>query len=283
VSRHVRLREILVGVEGLALLRNLFDGDDRAAQARVEEVRRLVDTAADAVYGRGEDVPELDVVAGYAAWSATYDRPGNPLIAVEQPVVWSLLDRWSPGRTLDAACGTGRHTRRLVELGHQVVGVDATPEMLELARAAAPRARFELGDLTDLPVESGAVDQAVCSLALDHAPDLVPPLAELARVVRPGGRIVISDVHPALSILGVAAFFRAADGSSAFVRNHRHLHGEYLDAFARVGLEVRRCLEPRFGPEEVALQPVAMAFAPEAASAAYLGMPGALVWDLLCR
>jgi hypothetical protein len=94
---------------------------------------------------------------------------------------------------------------------------------------------------------------------------------------------VISDVHPVLSALGVAAYFQAADGSSGFVRNHRHLHGEYLDAFARAGLEVRRCVEPRFGPAEVALQRLAMRFVPDAASAAYLGLPAALVWDLVRR
>src|SRR5262249_54243767 len=124
-------------------------------------------------------------------------------------------------------------------------------------------------------------DLALCSLALDHAPALAAPIAELARVVRPGGRLVISDVHPVQSMLGVAAFFAAADGSRGFVRNHRHVHSEHLDAFAAAGLEVRRCLEPRLGPGEVGLQHIATRFVPDAASAAYLGMPAALVWDLV--
>lgn len=280
MGRHVRLREVLVGVEGLALLRQLFDGDDEAAEARLAEVRRVVDPAGDAVLGEQIYVPELDVTEGYARWSTTYDSAGNPLIAAEQPAVWSLLETAAPGRALDAACGTGRHTRRLVELGHHVLGVDATPEMLLRASAAVPRAELAQGDLSRLPLRSASVDLAICSLALDHAPSVLEPIAELARVVRPGGRIVISDVHPVLSALGVAAFFRAADGSSAFVRNHRHLHGEYLDAFADAGLQVRRCLEPRFGPHEVTLQRLAMRFVPDAAAAAYLGLPAALIWDL---
>lgn len=281
MGRHIRLRELLVGVEGVALLRQMFEGDVEASEARLAEVRRILDPAQEAVFGRGIDVPELEVVAGYRAWSATYDQPGNPLIAVEQPVVWSLLETSPAGRALDAACGTGRHARRLVELGHRVTGIDATGAMLQRARAAVPRAHLARGDLSRLPVKSASMDLAVCALALDHTPDLVDPLAELARVVRPGGRLVVSDIHPVLSMLGAAAFFHAADGSSAFVRNYRHLHGEYLDAFARTGLEVRRCLEPRFGPDEVRMQAEAASFVPEAARAAYLDLPGALVWDLV--
>jgi SAM-dependent methyltransferase len=279
----VRLREVVIGVEGLALLRQLFDGDDEAAEARLAEVRRVMDATSDEALDARLDVPELGVTEGYGRWSTTYDGPGNPLISVEQPAVWSLLATSATGRALDAACGTGRHTRRLLQLGHRVIGVDATPEMLGRARAAAPGAELARGDLTGLPLRSASVDLAVCSLALNTAPAVLDPVLELARVVRPGGQVVISDVHPVLSALGVAAYFQAADGSSGFVRNHRHLHGEYLDAFARVGLEVRRCVEPRFGPAEVALQRLAMRFVPDAASAAYLGLPAALVWDLVRR
>src|SRR5690606_42106714 len=57
-----------------------------------------------------------------------------------------------------------------------------------------------------------SVDAAVCGLALVHLPDLRPAFAELARVVRPGGRIVVSGVHPFLVALGWQAQFTAADG-----------------------------------------------------------------------
>jgi len=281
MRRRLCVREVLVGVEGLALLRQMFDGQDEGADARLAEVRRLVDPDADASLGARIDVPEEAVTAGYGRWAATYDAPGNPLIAVEQPAVWSLLATSPAGVALDAACGTGRHTRRLADLRHRVIGVDTTPEMLGRARAAVPEAALVRGDLTRLPLRSASVDLAVCALALDHAPALLDPIRELGRVVRPGGRLVISDIHPVQSAIGAAAFFRAADGSAGFVRNHRHVHSEYLDAFAETGLEVRRCIEPRFGPGEVALQTIAGRHLPDAASAAYLGLPAALVWDLV--
>jgi ubiquinone/menaquinone biosynthesis C-methylase UbiE len=281
VKRRLSAREVLIGVEGLALLRRMFDGDDEDADARLAEVRRFMDPDADAAPGARIDVPEHAVTAGYARWAATYDAPGNPLVAVEQPAVWSLLATSAAGVALDAACGTGRHTRRLADLGHRVIGVDATPEMLGRAREAVPEATLVRGDLNRLPLRTASVDLAVCALALDHAPTLLDPIREVGRVVRPGGRLVISDIHPVLSALGAAAFFRAADGSAGFVRNHRHVHGEYLDAFAQAGLDVRRCLEPRIGPDEVGFQPIVARRVPEAAGAAYLGLPGALVWDLV--
>jgi SAM-dependent methyltransferase len=280
MTRHVRLREFLVAVEGLALFRHLLEGDDATAEARIDEVRRIVGSTEDSTFGLGADVPELDPRAGYARWAATYDRPGNPLISVEQPVVWALLDDLPVGRALEAACGTGRHAAQLVELGHEVTGVDGSPEMLDLARTRVPQARFLEGDLHDLPVEDGEFDLAVCALALGHCDDLHTPVAELTRAVRPGGQVVLSDLHPAMSVAGGQALFETTDGSLAFVREHVHLHGEYLHAFGHSGLDVVRCLEPRFGPDEAAMQGMAAQFVPEATQAAFVGLPAALIWQL---
>ena len=85
VARHLRLDEFLLGVEGIALMRHLFD-DDALAETRLEEIRRIA-CVEEGVYQLGVDVPIVDVASGYARWSQTYDNPGNPLIQIEQPVV----------------------------------------------------------------------------------------------------------------------------------------------------------------------------------------------------
>ena len=233
------------------------------------------------VYQLGVDVPIVDPVSGYARWSQTYDNPGNPLIEVEQPSVWSILEALPRGAALDAACGTGRHARRLSELGHQVVGVDESPAMLEKARAALPQVEFHEGDLTALPLESAGFDLVVCALALEHVADLDGAVAELSRVLRRGGRMILSDLHPAAAALGGVAYFQDAAGGAGVVRGYGHLHGAYLRAFDQTGLEIRQCLEPCFGAAEAAMQGPASQFIPAAAAAAYVGVPGALVWDLL--
>ena len=277
MTRHVRLCELLIGVEGLALLRRLYDGTDDEAERRVAEVRRIVDNEA---FAAGEATGEADARSGYERWSPSYDEPGNPLIAIEQPVVWGLLEPIPPGRALDLACGTGRHARRLVELGHQVEGVDLTPQMLQRAAVNVPQARFREGDLRSIPLPSGELDLVVCGLALAHVPDLHGAVTELARVLRPGGLAIVSVLHPFLAHLGWHAPFEDEHGRRRFVREHPHGHADYFDAFRRGGLHVRECIEPRLGVEQLREKRRAFRHAPEATIAAYEGLPGALVWSV---
>jgi SAM-dependent methyltransferase len=273
----MRLRELLIGVEGLALLRHLYDGSDDDADRRLAEVRRALD---DAALGAQEAVSEADPLTGYRAWSERYDEPGNLIIALEEPVVWSLIDDLPPGRALDAACGTGRHARRLVDRGHRVVGVDVSPEMLARARSRVPEAAMIEADLQHIPAGDAAFDLVVSGLALAHLADLAAGVGELARVLRRGGRLVISVLHPFQALLGWHAPFEDAQGQRRFVREHAHTHGDYLAAFLAAGLQVRHCLEPPLAADHVRAKRRAFRHIPDATVAAYAGLPGVLIWDL---
>lgn len=182
------------------------------------------------------------------------------------------------GTVLDAACGTGRHSVELARRGHQVIGVDRSPAMLELARAKLPQGEFRQGDLIALPVEAGAVDAVVCALALVHPPELGGAMAEFARVLCPGGRVIISDVHPFLITLGWQAQFRIEGGGAGFVRLHEHLLSDYGAAAAAAGLRIRSLEELRLTPESAIT--VVTERLPEANHAAWVGLPGVVVWDL---
>jgi len=276
VPGRVHLREFLVGVEGLALLRHLHDRPGERGDARLAEVRGLLD---DDSLETGETIGEADPRAGYRAWSESYDRPGNPIVALEQPAVWSLVDRLAPGRALDAACGTGRHARHLVELGHEVVGLDMTPEMLARAAASVPESRFVKADLRRIPEPDSSFELVVCGLALAHLAELEPGVAELARVLRPGGRLVVSVLHPFRAHLGWQAQFTDSGGGRCFVREHQHRHGDYLRAFRAAGLDMVGCLEPAITAEQARARRRAYARIPDATLDAYVGLPAVLVWD----
>lgn len=273
------LGQMLLGTVGLAILRQAFAGDAAALRARVAEIRDLIDRYDDGTgLAAPLAVPEHGVAEGYALWSRTYDRPLR-LFPIEEPAVRRLLEGLPAGaRVLDAACGTGRHAAWLAARGHDVVGVDASDAMLARARAKLPACRFERGDLAALPLPDASVDAAVCALALVHVPDLRPALAELARVVRPGGRVVVSDVHPFLVQLGWQAQFQTAEGGAGFVRLHRHLPSGYAAAAAAAGLRILSLHEPGLTPE-AAVTPAREAL-PEANAAAWVGMPGVIVWEL---
>src|SRR5215207_7768933 len=124
----------LLGLEGVALLRGFGGEHDRDfAEARIAEIRRLLDSPE--LSGDGVTAQRVDTVAGYRVWSQTYDVPGNGLFAAEEAVVHEILDGLPAGVALDAACGTGRHSEHLAGLGHRVIGVDSSPDMLDRARA----------------------------------------------------------------------------------------------------------------------------------------------------
>ena len=274
MTRNVSLRELLVGVEGLAVLRNLYDGSDAVAAERLEELRGLLD---DPALAAAEATPEHDPASGYAIWSDSYDEPGNPIVALEETVVAELLAARRPGPALDAACGTGRHARRLVELGHTVCGIDLTPEMLERARENVPEARFEVGDVRALPFDDASFQTVVCGLALAHLPSLDSGMAELARVLASGGQLIVSVLHPFQGLLGWNAPFSGSDGSRGFVREHPHMHSDYLAALDACSLRVAGCFEPAIGERELGAKRRAFRHIPEATSAAYLGLPAVLV------
>jgi SAM-dependent methyltransferase len=285
----------VLGIEGIALLRGFTGEHDRAfVEARLAEVRRLLDD--ESLAGAGVEVAEVGTVEGYRIWSRTYGGV-NTAFDLDEPAVGEILDTLPAGVALDTACGTGRWSAALVARGHRVIGVDSSPEMLARARAEVPGAEFRLGELTRLPVEDGAVDLVVCALALAHVPDLEPVLAEFARVLRPGGHLVISDMHPEVVARGSNQPVRDQDGRPGRLVSHRHLVGDYLRAALPVGLQVRRCEEPQMpvphtappapppglpGPWEV--WPWALnALVPDAARAANAGVPGMLVWHFQQR
>jgi SAM-dependent methyltransferase len=275
MTRHVSLRELLAGVEGLALLRGLYDGTDSDATQRLDELRRVL---ADPALDEAEATPELGAADAYAIWSDSYDDPGNPIVALEETAVRELLEGAPVGNALDAGCGTGRHARTLVAMGNTVSGVDLTPEMLERARVNVPEASFAVADLRELPFEDASFSVAVCGLALAHLPSLDVAVNELARVLSPGGRLVVSVLHPFQALLGWHAPFSGADGSRGFVREHPHLHSDYLAAFSNSGLEVTASIEPTITEQELGTKRRAFRHIPEATAAAYLGLPAVLVW-----
>lgn len=95
-------------------------------------------------------------------------------------------------RVLDAGCGTGVLSRQLHALGATVTGLDLSDSMLSVAREVCPNAAFHQGNVCKLPFEDNQFDAAVSAFMLMFVPEPMEAIAELKRVVRPGGRIAFS-------------------------------------------------------------------------------------------
>jgi ubiquinone/menaquinone biosynthesis C-methylase UbiE len=233
--------------------------------------------AADGVAGESGSggAREIDVAEGYARWASTYGEYDTPLTKVEGPLVRALTADLPRGVVLDAGCGTGRHAAHLVGR-HSVIGVDSSAEMLAAAATRVRGVEWRRGDLDALPVAEDSVDAALCALAIGHMPDVGPPLRELARVVRPGGRIIITELHPAAVLIGGHALVQF-EGDWRAIRKHAHLPSAYMRAFAENGVEVRACHELLYTAEALGLTEVGTE---DATVQALTGWPALLAWDL---
>lgn len=184
----------------------------------------------------------------YDTWAATYPPvPHNPLMRAEQQ---AMLDLWprlldlEAASTLDLACGTGRYAQVLTQRGaSRVVAMDLSEAMLRrLVNPSRVRA-----DMMQLPFAASSFDLVVSGLAVGHAPRLESWMAEIARVLKPGGVLLYSDFHPEAAAAGMTRSF--TDGRK---RKHTLLHREYdlaahEHAAMAVMLDIEATREPRVG------------------------------------
>jgi malonyl-CoA O-methyltransferase len=169
----------------------------------------------------------------YQRLAEEYDTSPNALIALEQRVMTPLLpDNLEGSTVIDVASGTGRWARYCRQRGARAIAVDFCFEMLPSVQA----------DATQLPLPDASADITICAFALGYAPEC---FAELVRITRPGGMLVVSDVHPDALKRG-------------WTRSFRH-HGEVIqvadqpyalaDLYAP-GLQLSSMIEPRLGLPE---------------------------------
>jgi len=179
---------------------------------------------------------------GYDLWSQIYDDEDNPLIALETASVEWLLGDVRGLTIADIGCGTGRHALAMAKAGAKVVALDFSVGMLAKARAKpdAPSVRLVQHDLTTgLPFASRSMDRVICCLVLEHVVDLGGALAEMSRICRVGGFVLVSDLHPAMRLLGAQAQFTdPATGRKTRPAGARHQLSDYVLATTRAGLHI---------------------------------------------
>jgi ubiquinone/menaquinone biosynthesis C-methylase UbiE len=196
------------------------------------------------------------------------------------PAFLEMVGDLAGQQVLDAGCGEGYNTRVFARRGARMTGVDLSTRMIELARDEERRAplgiRYENASFTSLAVfPDESFDAAVSTMALMDGPDFPAAMREIARVVKPGGMVAYSIIHPCFATKGMgwikdeqglAAKFTVADyfDDTSFVEHWKFSHAsdssavepfavprfdrkleDYLNGTIGAGLMLERVSEPR--------------------------------------
>jgi SAM-dependent methyltransferase len=177
-----------------------------------------------------------------------------------RPAILDLAGDVAGRQVLDAGCGSGPLFAALRDRGAAVTGFDSSSRMVELARRRlGPDAALSVADIgAPLPFSTGAFDDVVASLVLHYLEDWTGPLAELRRVLRPGGRLITSVNHPfVFKLINPGADYFAISewsdeytfsGQRAVLRYwHRPLHA-MTDSFTAAGFRTAVISEPHPAP-----------------------------------
>ena len=183
----------------------------------------------------------------YRRWAPTYDQE-NVVTALDCELVQQLSPSAAGLHLLDVGCGTGR---RLAGTGATTaVGVEPCEEMLAAgcqAHEFGPEVRFVSGDVRSLPLTDASFDLAWLRLVIGHVPECEAAYRELGRVVVPGGRVIVSDFHPAACAAGMRRTFR--DGDEVIeVEHHVHPLDRQVAAAGAAGLRLVAAVDGLIGP-----------------------------------
>jgi SAM-dependent methyltransferase len=141
-----------------------------------------------------------------------------------------------PGRrTVDIGCGEGRLARHLKELGHHIVGIDASPSLVAAARATDPAIDIHVANSAALPLDDASVDLAIAFMSLQDVDDMPAAVREAGRVLEPGGWFCMAIVHP----INSAGRFESEAADAPFVIKGSYLGTfDYADTVERDGLSM---------------------------------------------
>jgi ubiquinone/menaquinone biosynthesis C-methylase UbiE len=121
-------------------------------------------------------------------------KQGKAILKIEADMIMKMIKPEPNLRVLDAGCGTGIFTEYLVSAGMDVTGFDESPEMLKIAerKETLKSVRLVRGDIFKIPFESASFDRVLCAYVIEFIKDVKPVVAELKRVLKSGGILVLA-------------------------------------------------------------------------------------------
>ncbi|MCI4665226.1 MAG: class I SAM-dependent methyltransferase [Neomegalonema sp.] len=200
------------------------------------------------------------------AWIADMGEHGDfgRACVLDRPML-ARIDAHSYRRALDVGCGEGRFSRMLRARGIDTIGVDPTARLIEEARRRDPEGDYREGNGEKLAFDDNSFDLVVCCMVLIDIPDYRAAIDEAARVLAPGGALLIANINSFISAGADRGWVAKPDGSFDYypisgyfgerpilgewrgisiVNHHRPLDA-YMSALIGAGLQLAHFEEPR--------------------------------------
>jgi ubiquinone/menaquinone biosynthesis C-methylase UbiE len=195
-----------------------------------------------------KQVITLHARQGYDRWAPLYDTNRNPLTALDDIAFRECFAfPVNHKRVIDLGCGTGRVTAKLARLGAKVTAVDFSDGMMSLARRkpGMEKVTFITRDLTKrLPFPDRSFALAVSCLTVEHIRDKKKFFAEVFRVLNRGGICYLTELHPAMPLLGTTARFTdPASGRELRPRSHVRGIADLVMSALGAGFEIQSMKE----------------------------------------
>jgi ubiquinone/menaquinone biosynthesis C-methylase UbiE len=184
-----------------------------------------------------------DAVANaYDQWAERYDTQPNATRDLDAQMLHEHGPRVRGRTVLELGCGTGKNSAWIAPQCTRLVALDFSPAMLVRARArvAGEHVSFLEHDIrTPWPVDDASMDVVLGNLVLEHVEELAPVFAECARVLRKGGKLYFSELHPMRQLLGGQAHFADASDTVVHVPAFVHSVSEYVNAGLAAGFKLK--------------------------------------------
>jgi malonyl-CoA O-methyltransferase len=188
-----------------------------------------------------------ETLEAYRRWAPMYSPiADNPLMRAEQTAMQQCWPEVQGSRVLDLACGKGRYSRMLLQSGAaEVVALDFCLPMLMQATGN----KRVCASMMHLPFAANCFDAVISGLAIGHAADVFGWMAEMARVLRPGGALLYSDFHPDAARAGLVRSFKDSDNETRSVPHADYSVATQIEAARSAGLRIEVLQEVRVGIE----------------------------------
>ncbi|MFZ2785196.1 MAG: class I SAM-dependent methyltransferase [Sediminibacterium sp.] len=182
----------------------------------------------------------MNVQEAYDQWSGQYDTNQNKTRDLEALSLRQTLSGLRCKRILEIGCGTGKNTAWLQTITDEILAVDLSDKMLAVAKnkITSEQVQFQQADITqNWDFATGTFDLITFSLVLEHISDLQAVLHKAYRVLEPGGKAYIGELHPFKQYNGTKARFDTAQGIQVVTCFNHHI-SDFTSSAKQAGFEI---------------------------------------------